>query len=241
MSDEQVQENFVSEEAASVFAARYKESGLHGGHVILLGSGNELAAAAALAAYPGGLQLGGGVTPSNARDWLDRGASQVIVTSYLFDTGRFSFQRLEALLRVVEPSELVVDLSCRRASDGWRVATNRWQTVTETRVTPQLLDELSTMASELLVHAADVEGLCQGIDEDLVRHLGAHSPLPCTYAGGARTFSDLALVEDLSDGRLDLTIGSALDIFGGAGVRYADCVEWNRSRGYLKPEALEKL
>ena len=79
-----------------------------------------------------------------------------------------------------------------------------------------------------LVHAADVEGKCEGIDERLVEFLGSHCPIPVTYAGGARSFEDLATVDLLSEGKVDLTIGSALDIFGGMQVKYSDCVEWNQ-------------
>lgn len=224
-------ENFVAEQPASWFAELYARDALRGGHVIQLGAGNEDAARAALAAAPGSLQLGGGVKPENARGWLAAGASQVIVTSYLFEGDQFSEARLDELLQAVRPEELVIDLSCRRARDGWYVATNRWQTVTDTRLEPALLERLARGCSEFLIHAADVEGLCRGIDEELVSFLGGSSPIPCTYAGGARSLEDLELVERLSSGRVDLTIGSALDLFGGAGARYADCVAWNRARG----------
>lgn len=203
---------------------------LVGGHVIQLGPGNHEAALSALRAYPRGLQLGGGVTPDNARDWLEAGASQVIVTSYLFDGDSLSQERLDRLASAVRPQELVIDLSCRRTESGFYVTTNRWQTVTRSRVDHSLFDLLAPYCSEFLVHAADVEGLCQGIDEDLVVLLSEISPHPCTYAGGARDLLDLARVEELSRGRVDLTFGSALDLFGGTGVRYADCVEWNRRR-----------
>ncbi len=221
--------NFVSERPAEWYAARYREDGLEGGHVIQLGGGNDAAARAALAAWPGGLQLGGGVTDENARAWLDAGAGQVIVTSYLFEGAKLSFERLRRLRDVVTPRELVIDLSCRRRGDGWFVATNRWQTVTDTPVDEKTLVELSGSCSEFLVHAADVEGLCRGIDEELVALLGRISPLPCTYAGGGRAIEDLSRVAELSGGRVDLTFGSALDLFGGTGVRYADCLAWNRA------------
>lgn len=228
LTDGGARENFSTDQPASYFAELYRKDALPGGHVIQLGPGNEAAAASALAAYPGGMHLGGGVTSENAREWLERGASHVIVTSYLFDGGELSEARLDRLLEVVRPTELVIDLSCRRVDGGWRVATNRWQTVSKTDVSGALLRRLAARASEFLVHAADVEGLCQGIDEDLVRLLGAESPLPVTYAGGAREFADLDLVDRLSGGRVDLTFGSALDLFGGAGVRYADCVAYGR-------------
>lgn len=221
--------NFESDQPAAFFAERYRADALLGGHVIKLGPGNEEAARAALAAYPGGLQLGGGVTAENAADWLAAGASHVIVTSWLFDReGRFLADRLAALVGEIGRERLVVDLSCRARDGGWIVAMNRWQTPTELALSAETLRELAGSCAEFLIHAADVEGKCEGIDAALVRFLGEHSPIPVTYAGGARAFDDLADVERLSGGRVDLTIGSALDLFGGKHVRYADCVAWNR-------------
>lgn len=231
LTDEGAKENFVADRPAEWFAERYKKDGLAGGHVIQLGPGNEAAAKAALAAYPRGMQLGGGVTDENAEGWLVAGASQVIVTSFLFEDGRLSDERLRRLGQVVSREKLVIDLSCRRTNEGWNVATNRWQTITDTRVDAALFEKLSSYCSEFLVHAADVEGLCQGIDDDLVRLLGRACELPCTYAGGARSIEDLERVAELSDGGVDLTFGSALDLFGGDKVRYGDCVAWNRRRG----------
>lgn len=152
------------------------------------------------------------------------------MTSFLFEAGHFSWPRLARLCSVVERDRLVIDLSCRRVAAGWNVATNRWQTVTETVIEPELLARLSEHCAEFLVHAADVEGLCRGIDEDLVEFLGRESPLPVTYAGGARALEDLDRVAELSDGRVDLTFGSSLDLFGGTQVRYAECVAYNRTR-----------
>lgn len=228
LTDEGAKENHVSVHGASWFAEKYRKDALSGGHVIQLGPGNEKAAREALAAFPGGLQIGGGIHPDNARDWLDAGASHVIVTSYLFERDELSRDKLRRLASVVRPEELVIDLSCRRVGDEFFVATNRWQTVTRSRVDDELFSFLASHCSEFLVHAADVEGLCQGIDEDLVALLGRISPHPCTYAGGARDLSDLETVDRLSESRIDLTFGSALDLFGGKGVRYADCVAWNR-------------
>ena len=222
-SGEGVTTNFTSELSAADFALLYRRAGLRGGHVILLGPGSEDAARSALAAYPGGLQLGGGVTPENAGGWLDVGASHVIVTSYLFVNGALSLPRLEAMSRAVGPTRLVIDVSCRRGADGnYYVATNRWQTVTQTPLDAALFETLASFCAEFLIHAADVEGKCEGIDEELVSLLGQWVTLPTTYAGGARRLEDVALVERLSGGAVDLTIGSALDIFGGAGVRYED-------------------
>lgn len=223
-------ENFVSDRDASWFAKKYSDDGLRGGHVIKLGPGNDEAARLALAAYPGGLQLGGGITVGNAGEWLEAGASHLIVTSTLFDAdGAFRRDRLEALVAVCGRDRLVIDLSCRtNAHGGWTVAMNRWQTLTELDVARETLEELSTCCAEFLIHAADVEGKCGGIDETLVKMVGEWSPIPVTYAGGARSLDDLRRVDELSGGKVDLTIGSALDIFGGSLIRYEDCVAYNR-------------
>jgi phosphoribosylformimino-5-aminoimidazole carboxamide ribotide isomerase len=223
-----VRTNFVSEKSSAEFAELYRRDGLRGGHVILLGPGNEAAALAALAAYPGGMQLGGGVNLDNAVSWLDAGASQVIVTSWLFQAGRVDLERLASLQRKIGKQRLVIDLSCRRRGDEYWVVTDRWQTFSDVSVSAQTLARLAEACDEFLVHAADVEGLCRGVDAELVERLGAESPIPVTYAGGANALSDLELVTRLGQGRVDLTIGSALDIFGGSGVRYADAVAFNR-------------
>ncbi|KAJ2743405.1 Dolichyl-phosphate-mannose--protein mannosyltransferase 1 [Coemansia sp. BCRC 34301] len=220
--------NFVSTQQASYYAQLYRDNELPGGHIIMLGPGNEQAATSALHTWPGGLQVGGGITIDNAQTWLDRGASKVIVTSWLFPGAKFSASRLAALSKLVGRDRLVVDLSCRRKDAGWVVAMDRWQTLTGMRITAEVLDMLAEHCSEFLVHAADVEGLCGGIDEELVETLGRLSTIPVTYAGGASSMADLGLVSRLSEGRVDLTIGSALDIFGGTQVKFAECVEWNR-------------
>jgi phosphoribosylformimino-5-aminoimidazole carboxamide ribotide isomerase len=233
---------------------------------------NTQAATEALAAWPGGLQIGGGITATNAAEWIARGADKVILTSWLFPDGRFSTGRAEEVIDAVGGvRRLVIDVSCRRGMDGnWRVATNRWQTVTDVVLGAETLADFSRFGAEFLVHAADVEGvycannddmdnmvlttqttamttttmmmmmmlmtvlighilpgLCRGIDGDLVERLGEWSTLPCTYAGGGMSIADLGLVERLSGGRVDLTFGSALDIFGGTGVRLSDCIAWN--------------
>ncbi|NNC88745.1 MAG: phosphoribosylformimino-5-aminoimidazole carboxamide ribotide isomerase [Akkermansiaceae bacterium] len=225
------QENFVAEQGAGWFAERFREDRVGGGHVIMLGPGNETAAREALAAWPGGLQVGGGITPASAEDWLQAGASHVIVTSWLFDgEGRLRDDRLAAMTAAVGAERLVIDLSCRRAGDGWRVAMNRWQTLTDLEVGPGLLERLADSCAEFLVHAADVEGKCGGVDRELVELLGGWDGGAVTYAGGARGIGDLRLVEEASRGRLDVTIGSALDLFGGSGVRYSELLEWNAGR-----------
>lgn len=231
MSDEGngLQTNFVSVHSAGYYAEIYRRDALLGGHVIKLGPGNDTAAREALSIYPGGLQVGGGIHPGNAREWLEAGASHVIVTSWLFDSeGSFLAERLDALVAAIGAERIVIDLSCRAVAGGWVIAMNRWQTLTNLRLTAEVLERLSGSCAEFLVHAADVEGQCAGIDAELVVFLGQHAPRPVTYAGGAQTLAALSQVESLSGGRVDLTIGSALDLFGGAGVRYEDCVGWNR-------------
>jgi len=225
-----LQTNFVAVHDACWYADLYRRDNLRGGHIIKLGPGNDQAAEAALGAWPDRLHLGGGITIDNAPEWISRGAEKVIVTSWLFHDRILDMNRVRAISEEVTPSRLVIDLSCRRVADGWRVATDRWQTITDVAVDRDTLHTLSAFCSEFLIHAADVEGLCRGIDEDLVSSLGAHCPIPCTYAGGARDISDLQRVHDLSGGRVDLTFGSALDLFGGTLVRYRDCVTWNQTR-----------
>jgi phosphoribosylformimino-5-aminoimidazole carboxamide ribotide isomerase len=223
--------NFIAAQPPAWFAALYRRDALAGGHVIALGPGNDAAARAALAAWPGGLQYGGGVTSGNARAWLEAGASHVIVTSHVFRDGRVDAERLAALVRAVGRARLVLDLSCRRRGDDHVVVTDRWQKFTDVTLGADTLAKLAEACAEFLVHAVDVEGLCRGMDQELVAKLAAWSPLPCTYAGGAKSLEDLETVDRLGRGRIHLTIGSALDIFGGAGVRYADCVAFNRRRG----------
>lgn len=230
LNDQGAATNFVSSYDAAYYADLYRQHQLTGGHVIALGPGNQQQALSALAAWPDGLQFGGGVNRDNAADYLKAGASHVIVTSYLFEGGQFSWSRLEQIKAETGVERLVLDLSCRRTADGWHIATDRWQTVTELAITPQTLKELASHCAEFLIHAADVEGLQGGIDQELVTLLGQHCTIPVTYAGGARSLEDLQLVHALSQGKVDLTIGSALDIFGGKGVTLAECIAWNRGQ-----------
>jgi len=227
--------NFVSNRSAAWFAELYRRDGLKGGHLIMLGPGNETEARAALAAYPDGLQIGGGINSANARGWLDAGASHVIVTSWVFRDGRFDSARLDELLRTVGKARLVLDLSCRRRGESYFVVTDRWQKFTELAISAETLATLAQSCAEFLIHAVDVEGLCRGIDRELVESLGKWTPLPTTYAGGATSISDLVEVTRLGRGKIDLTIGSALDIFGGSGARYADCLDFNRRMGEKLP------
>ena len=227
----QLRTNFVSTDSAAWFAALYKRDGLTGGHVIMLGPGNDEEAKAALAAFPGGLQVGGGVNLDNASSWLEAGASHAIVTSWVFRDGHVDWERIKQLSQAIGRSRLVLDLSCRKRGDDYFVVTDRWQKFTDVTLGADSLAKFAEFCAEFLVHAVDVEGLCRGIDEELVSKLGQWSPVPATYAGGARSLEDLKTVHRLSGGKVDLTIGSALDIFGGSGVRYKDAVAFNREHG----------
>ncbi len=227
LNDDGADTNFVSSHDATYYAELYRQHDLRGGHVIALGPGNQEQALKALNAWPNGLQFGGGVTAENAANYLEAGASHVIVTSYLFENDEFSWDRLEAIKAETGADRLILDLSCRRTAQGWNIATNRWQTITNTPIDSTTLGDLSKHCAEFLIHAADVEGLQSGIDEELVQLLGNITSIPVTYAGGARTLDDLELVDNLSLGKIDLTIGSALDIFGGEGVTLDECIAWN--------------
>ncbi len=227
--DGQARTNFVSDKDAAHYADLYRRNGLEGGHVIMLGPGNEEAAKAALAAWPGGMQVGGGISPANARAWLDAGASHVIVTSWLFPRDGLDLDRLRELSALVGPDRLVVDLSCRRQGNDWFVAKDRWQTVLPVKIDARLFGALDPFCAEYLIHAADVEGLRQGPDWELVRHLTRLARKPITYAGGASSLEDLKRMKAESNGKIGLTIGSALDIFGGDGVTLEECVAFNRS------------
>jgi phosphoribosylformimino-5-aminoimidazole carboxamide ribotide isomerase len=215
--------NFVSEKPPAWYAELYKKDGLAGGHVIKLGTGNDDAAREALAAWPDGLQVGGGITAENAFEWLQAGAAQVIVTSTIFKKGQIDTKRLDQLVAVTGRDRLVLDLSCRKKDGEYHVVTDRWQTFTETVVDAHSLRQLSDYCCEFLVHGVDVEGKQQGMDEALIELLAAHSPIPCVYAGGVRSFDDLEKLNKVGNGKIDVTIGSALDIFGGT-LPYRDVV-----------------
>ena len=227
--------NFETDRSPAWFAELYKKDSVRGGHVIMLGKGNVDAAKAALAAYPGGLQVGGGITADNALEYLDAGASHVIVTSWIFPDGKLDRERLERLSQTVGKERLVLDLSCKRVSDPedtnprWKIAINRWQTLIDIEITAETLEDLSRYCDEFLIHAADVEGKQQGMDDELIMFLAENSPIPCTYAGGAKSLKDLEHCKKISNGKIDLTIGSALDLFGGKGVKYEDCVRFNKA------------
>ena len=219
-TENQAQENFVSEQDAAFFAQFYHEAGLCGGHVILLNPESseyyeetKRQALAALGAYPGGLQVGGGITADNAADFLEAGASHVIVTSYVFREGRINYERLKKIKDTVGKQRLVLDLSCRKTSVGYRVVTDRWQKVTEETVDESLMNRLSQYCDEFLIHAVDVEGKAEGIEEELTAMLGNWEGCSITYAGGVHSYGDLEL---LGRNRVNVTIGSALDLFGGS-------------------------
>lgn len=223
----EARENFVAEQDAAFFAKLYQRQNIRGGHIILLNAkdseyyeATRQQALLALAAYPQGLQVGGGITADNAAEFLDAGASAVIVTSYVFRDGRIDYENLRKLFAVTGREHLVLDLSCRFRSDGadsgYYIVTDRWQKFTEEKVTEELLEELSAYCSEFLIHAVDVEGKSQGIEKPLVSLLGEWGKIPITYAGGIHSFEDLKAIAQLGKGRLNATIGSALDLFGGS-------------------------
>ena len=225
--------NFETNEKSSYFAKLYREDRLPGGHVIMLGDGNEAAAKEALMAYPNGLQVGGGITPKNAAKYLDFGASHVIVTSYIFQNGEVNWDRVVEMRDLVGKSNLVLDLSCRKLSnDKYIVCTNRWKFDTNVVIDEPNLLRLGSQCDELLVHAVDVEGKQAGMDEHLLQLLAKYSPVPVTYAGGVRSIGDLDEAKRLTSGVVDVTVGSALDIFGG-NMKYKDAVQWQRGQEKL--------
>ena len=207
--------NFVASHTPDYFAEMYRRDNLRGGHVIKLGPGNDEAALCALRAWPGGLQLGGGITPDNAVYFLEQGAAAVIVTSSVFSDGRINEKNLDLLLQRCGREKLVLDLSCRKKGDKYFVVTDRWQKFTDLEVTPETLTQFGNCCLEFLIHAVDVEGKCSGIDQELLGILSSGSPVDCVYAGGIRNFEDIELIEKGGQGKVHYTIGSALDIFGG--------------------------
>ena len=220
--DDQAVENFKAAQDAGYFAQLYRRDGLKGGHVILLNPPSSeyyektrKQALKALSLYPQGLQIGGGITADNAREYIKAGASHVIVTSYVFRDGKIRWECMERLCDTAGKEHVVIDLSCRRKDDGYYIVTNRWQTFTSVKLTNDILREIAGFCDEFLVHGVDVEGRASGIEEELVELLSTHRTIPVTYAGGIGSLSDLEHFRKLSGGFLDFTIGSALDIFGG--------------------------
>jgi phosphoribosylformimino-5-aminoimidazole carboxamide ribotide isomerase len=219
--------NFSSSHSPSYYAEMYRRDNLTGGHIIMLGPGNEEAAAEALAAWPGGMQLGGGINIDNAASWLDKGAAAVIVTSYVFRNGKINEERLHSLVKKVGRDKLVIDLSCRKKDGDYYIVTDRWQKFTRVVISPETLDYFAGFCAEFLVHAVDVEGQCRGIETELAEKLGKWASIPTTYAGGIKNISDLELLLELGQGRLNATVGSGLDIFGGSGMTYAEAVAFH--------------
>lgn len=218
----QAKENFVSEQDAAFYADLYKKSGISGGHIILLNpesseyyEATKKQALSALQSYPGGLQVGGGIRPDNASIFLDAGASHVIVTSYAFRNGEIYYDNLKKMVDAVGRKRLVLDLSCRKKEGKYYIVTDRWQKFTNVAVTKELLQEMTDYCDEFLIHAVDVEGKASGIEGELVDLLSAMDDFPITYAGGVGSFDDLEELKTRGKNKIDVTIGSALDLFGG--------------------------
>lgn len=227
-------ENFVSEQDAPFYAKLYQSYGIRGGHIILLNGkdsphyeATKLQALAALQVYPGGLQVGGGITAENAHEFLRARASHVIVTSYVFRDEKVDYERLEKLVQAVGKEHLVLDLSCRKKDGAYYIVTDRWQKFTEERVTVELLDRLYQYADEFLIHAVDVEGKASGIERELVELLGSWNRIPVTYAGGIGSFQNLEELAEWGQHHLNYTIGSALDLFDG-NMKFEDVLEFGK-------------
>lgn len=228
-------ENFVSEQDAPFYAKLYQSYGIRGGHIILLNGkdsphyeATKLQALAALQVYPGGMQVGGGITAENAHEFLRAGASHVIVTSYVFRDGKVDYVRLEKLVQAVGKEHLVLDLSCRKKDGAYYIVTDRWQKFIEERVTVELLDRLYQYADEFLIHAVDVEGKASGIERELVELLGSWNRIPVTYAGGIGSFQNLEELAEWGQHHLNYTIGSALDLFGGT-MKFEDVLAFSKT------------
>ena len=224
--DDHAEENFVAERDAGYYARLYRDNGIRGGHIILLNpvsspyyEATKAQALKALGAYPGGLHVGGGVNDSNALEYLDAGASHVIVTSYVFQDGHVNMAHLKKISRMVGKDHLVLDLSCRMRDGDYYIVTDRWQKFTDEKVNDVTLDLFMEYCDEFRIHAVDVEGKNHGIEEGLVRRLGAWcsgtDKIAVTYAGGVHSYEDIELLGALGSGKINVTIGSALDIFGG--------------------------
>ncbi len=231
----EAEENYVSSKDSSYYAKLYEKDRLTGGHIILLNATNSeyyeatrQQAIQALQAYPEGLQIGGGIHDGNAKEYLEQGASHVIVTSFVFKDGKIYYENLKKIVKAVGKEHLVLDLSCRKLDDKYFITTDRWQTMTEVAITYEVLDELSAYCDEFLIHAVDVEGKVSGMEEELVTYLGNwEHAIPMTYAGGIASFDDIKKLEQLGNGKLDFTIGSALDLFGGK-LSYEEVVAYCR-------------
>lgn len=222
LTDDSAKENFISDKDSSYFADLYKENCLYGGHVIILNKAgtkeyeaSKDEAFKAFKAFPEGLQVGGGINDKNASEFLEAGASHVIVTSFLFEDGKLSERRMESLKDAVSKEKIVFDLSCKKIEDKYFVTTDRWQTVTKTEMNAKTLKKLEEYCDEFLIHAVDVEGKCNGPELDIIKELSKYDGNKVTYAGGIRSMDDVKAIDESSNGKIDFTIGSALDIFGG--------------------------
>lgn len=224
-------ENFVATQDAGFYANLYKKNQIKGGHIILLNKAGTpyydediSQAKLALKEYPEGLQIGGGITSKNAEQFINYGASHVIVTSYVFSDGKVNYDRLKELVSAVGRNHVVLDLSCRRKDDEYYIVTDRWQKFTNEKITKETIEKLQDFADEFLIHAVDVEGKANGVEENLVSMLAGYGKIPITYAGGIGSYDDISRIKELSDNKLDITIGSALDLFGGS-LRFEKIME----------------
>lgn len=214
--------NFETDKDGVFYANLYKDNGLKGGHIILLNPvGTEMyeadkkLALGALNAYRGGLQIGGGISADNAKEFIEAGASHVIVTSYVFKDGKVNYENLDLLEKAVGKEHIVLDLSCRKKDGKYYIVTDRWQKFTDVVLNADTLDELLNYCDEFLIHAVDVEGKCNGIAEEIAILLGNWGKCTITYAGGVSSYEDIEKLKKLSNNKLNVTIGSALDLFGG--------------------------
>ena len=186
--------------------------------------GQKKQAIEALSTCPGLMQVGGGITAENASEFILAGASHVIVTSYVFKNGEINYANLEKLVEAVGKEKIVLDLSCKNVGGKYYIVTDRWQKLTDVELNEETLDSLSKYCDEFLVHAADVEGKQKGIERNVAGILGDWGKIPVTYAGGAGSLSDVKELKEIGKGRVDVTIGSALEIFGGS-LKIKDIVD----------------
>ena len=233
LTDNSAKENFISDKDSSYFATLYKDNGLYGGHVIILNKAgtdeyeaSKEEALKAFEAFPNGLQVGGGINDKNASEFIEAGASHVIVTSYLFEDGKLSEEKMKKLKDAVSKEKIVFDLSCKKVGDKYFVTTDRWQTITETEMNCDTLKKLEEYCDEYLIHAVDVEGKCNGPETDIIKELSKYDGNKVTYAGGIRSLEDIEAINEASGGKIDFTIGSALDIFGG-NLKFEEVAKFN--------------
>jgi len=225
-------ENFVSVQDAAYYAELYKRNHISGGHVILLNpvtspyyEATKQQAMLALHQYEGGMQIGGGITDKNAGEYLNAGAAHVIVTSFVFQNGEINYDNLNKLIKAVGKNRLVLDVSCRKKDGKYFIVTDRWQKFTNVVLTEQIFCKLSRFCDEFLIHAVDAEGKTKGIEKELAEIMGKMEGMTMTYAGGISCMEDLFTLKKLGKGRIDFTVGSALDIFGGK-MKFEDVVSF---------------